>query len=902
VPNVFGLAILHGETDGETPLMFARTNNTALNMCAQDIFMIFLSAAIHCVATIGGDTTISGGEEEGKPAQRLMNSQMEKLASVFQSSGLGTLEDAYMCIVPILNAGSKLPPIGAFYQLLGAAMEGDSGKVEHLLATGQVDINAQDDNGRTALSWAAQAGNPAVVRSLLQCGTENRTLDVNIRDRTYNRTPLMWAADRGHEDVVRLLLEDDRIDDINTKDKSGSSALTLAENKTHRGVVKLLLEVKKVDPKIVDEHGRTTLMWAANGGPPDVVSRLLLAGVAIDAIDSDGDSALHYAVMEHATSAADHTEIVNILLATPGVKVNIKNKQLDSPIEAMLGAQDWPKPSSMLTFKLMLNAQGLDAARKDSQGRTLFMKAVTSGNPDAVRAILDHPSLELDLNAQNVEGNTVLSIAAIHLPSLFTRLLQIVDIDPHICNKKNESTLISAVKYSDQLKPAQSLLARVPPVDVNVQDSTKQTALACALKRTSVSRSIWGTTEAMNTIVLPLIRLTDHDLVDAQKWTALHSAVRYGNATAVDALIKSGHNINAIDAERRTPLHIAAQFRGNEGLLGCLMNAKPDLNGKTKEGHTARDVATIEKNRVFLSFLDKHIEKQQPRVASTVTPAIPAEKPAPLSEFEGTPLHHAAENGDLSAVLKELANNTEVNAITTHGGWTSLHVAAKNGHLEVARALLEAGADPTAHDRRGRMTPQAYALRYGHTDVAKAINEFKGKLPIKPPGSADPPQQVTGGTSEQGHTEKSDDAQMKVEEGLGFDFAKTSISTADTIVQDPEVDTITLTLEASKKAVSDAVPNADADQTVAETLKPAIENEVFDTAGAMTGTGETRSRPMDTDDDSKLDQSSATMVTSSPAHAERHEEENNVQEVIVHSGREGAEAEPAKLLHRRFTP
>lgn len=700
---------------------------------------------------------------------------------------------------------------------------------------------------------------------------------------------------------MRLLLEDDHIDDINAKDKSGSSALTLAENKTHRGVVKLLLEVKKVDPKSVDEHGRTTLMWAASGGPPEVVSRLLLAGVAVDAVDSDGDSALHYAVMDRAPSTVDQTAIAAILLGTPGVKVNTKNKQLHSPIETMLSTQEWPQPSSMLTFKLMLNAKDLDATRKDALGRTLLSKAVMSGNFDAVYAILDQPNLKVNPNAQTADGTTVLSMAAMYRPGLFTRLLQIPDIDPNICNKKNENALIAAVKYSDWLEPAQSLLGRAPPVDVNVQDSTRQSALVYVLQRTSVARSIWSTTEAMNTIVLPLIRLTDHDLVDDQKWTALHSAVRYGNSTAFDALIKSGYNINALDTERRTPMHIAAQFCGNEGLLGCLMNARPDLNAKTKAGHTARDIATIEKNRVFLSFVDKHLERQQPHIAPTVVRATPAEKPAPISEFEGTTLHHAAEKGDLSVIMKELTKDAPVNATTTHGGTTSLHLAAKNGHLAVARALLEAGADPAAHDRRGRMTPQAYALLHGHTEVAKLINEFKGKLPAKPPAEAKTAQ-ASGSTSEQGHTQTAHSVQTKVEAGPGAAAAKIGSSRDNTNVQNSGVDTVTLTLEDSKTAVPDTVLNANANVTVAGKSKPEIEIEVADTTGPAPGAEKGRPKPVANEEDPAIAQSPANEITSSPVQAGGREEEHEVQEVIVHSGREDAGVEQAKLLHRRLTP
>jgi ankyrin repeat protein len=50
------------------------------------------------------------------------------------------------------------------------------------------------------LSWAAQRGHEAVVKLLLATGE----VDVESKDND-GRTPLSWAAQRGHEAVVKLL-------------------------------------------------------------------------------------------------------------------------------------------------------------------------------------------------------------------------------------------------------------------------------------------------------------------------------------------------------------------------------------------------------------------------------------------------------------------------------------------------------------------------------------------------------------------------------------------------------------------------------------------------------------------------------------------------------------------------
>jgi len=74
------------------------------------------------------------------------------------------------------------------------------------------DVNARNQEQRTALSVAAEQGDLPIVTHLLQKGA-----DVNLSDQTesvesggkhiiLNMTPLRWAADRGHAQIVKVLL------------------------------------------------------------------------------------------------------------------------------------------------------------------------------------------------------------------------------------------------------------------------------------------------------------------------------------------------------------------------------------------------------------------------------------------------------------------------------------------------------------------------------------------------------------------------------------------------------------------------------------------------------------------------------------------------------------------------
>jgi tetratricopeptide (TPR) repeat protein len=89
-------------------------------------------------------------------------------------------------------------------------------------------------NGQMPLSRAAQDGQEAVVRLLLDTGK----VDVDLKDER-GRTPLWWAAEGGHLAVVELLLSNGA--DVNTQGGEYGNALQAASQGGHLAVVELLL-------------------------------------------------------------------------------------------------------------------------------------------------------------------------------------------------------------------------------------------------------------------------------------------------------------------------------------------------------------------------------------------------------------------------------------------------------------------------------------------------------------------------------------------------------------------------------------------------------------------------------------------------------------------------------------
>ena len=84
-----------------------------------------------------------------------------------------------------------------------AAEEGDAATVAKMLKTDRslVRVRESGRNNRTALHFAAAAGQTGVAKLLIQNGA-----DVNVRNDGDGSTPLHYAATEGHADIARLLI------------------------------------------------------------------------------------------------------------------------------------------------------------------------------------------------------------------------------------------------------------------------------------------------------------------------------------------------------------------------------------------------------------------------------------------------------------------------------------------------------------------------------------------------------------------------------------------------------------------------------------------------------------------------------------------------------------------------
>lgn len=119
--------------------------------------------------------------------------------------------------------------------LMFYSSEGRTNMVRYLVKDHRGDVNAEDDGGCTALTYASLMGHTYTVKALLEL-----CADVNTKDNC-GRTPLMHAIANGHPDTVKALLEQGA--DVNAK------TIMVAQKMGHPEIVRMLRKAEGLSKK-----------------------------------------------------------------------------------------------------------------------------------------------------------------------------------------------------------------------------------------------------------------------------------------------------------------------------------------------------------------------------------------------------------------------------------------------------------------------------------------------------------------------------------------------------------------------------------------------------------------------------------------------------------------------------
>jgi ankyrin repeat protein len=232
--------------------------------------------------------------------------------------------------------------------LINASKEGDLPKVKYYLSQKNINVNETDNDGYTALMYAAENGYLDVVKELI-----THKADINIANDGW--TALIAAVFKGHLNIVKELIAHKA--DLNKSDSTGSTPLIFAAHIGHLDIVKKLI-AHKAEINKVSNNAYTALMWAAIGGNLDVLKELIAHKAEINKAHKGGETALICAAKEGRLNFVQ--ELLNA-----GSDLLLKTR--DKNFESMVLYKFLSKTNIKPTFDRLIdedNISGLNAIGK----------------------------------------------------------------------------------------------------------------------------------------------------------------------------------------------------------------------------------------------------------------------------------------------------------------------------------------------------------------------------------------------------------------------------------------------------------------------------------------------------------------------------------------------------------
>lgn len=468
---------------------------------------------------------------------------------------------------------------GGEFPLSKAALLPETLVLSELLESDKVEVNwSSVENGRTALSWAAEACRAESVIALLNKGS-----DCHLKDKN-GRTALSWAAapqesEEANTDVIKCLLEKGSC--LNSEDNSRKTPLSWAVSGNCLNTVIELLNNCDIQVDRPDVSGRTPLSLAAQLGHIDIVTQLLGNGAKVESKDNNMRTPLSWAVTDKYTRANE--DVIKCLL-DQGSDINAEDICKRTPLYWAVSER------SLSAVDVLLKSDEIQVDRPEINGRTPFLKAAISGNVEIMIRLLKSEKVGIGQNSANQKSfqlflktrNTFLSSNPDHVDNRM--LSELIFRLPETLNGR---TLISWTAEYDDLEIAKLLLKKK---NIRIDDGEDEhtTSLIRALEKKSLN----------------LVKL----LIPRDKTSMIllvKEAGRIGESKALDlvrVLLEHGYNANYIDDNGNTALHLACS-KDDSSFVSALIPVTNQANSQNHNDKTPMQIAIESKKKTVIKLL-----------------------------------------------------------------------------------------------------------------------------------------------------------------------------------------------------------------------------------------------------------------------------------------------------------
>nr|XP_029732091.1 uncharacterized protein LOC115268182 [Aedes albopictus] len=379
----------------------------------------------------------------------------------------------------------------------------------------------------------------------------------------------------------------------------------------------------------------------------------------------------------HSAIIYGYRSLVHLLLQK-GADIHIQNTEGWSALHYAVHH----KQIAITTF---LIDKGIDVNCLNKNKWNALHISCNNGDADLTKMLIQRGAL---LDIQTREGKTPLHLAA---AGGHTKVVNI--LTEHLIKKCPLNDMISNAYEIAALHGHKSvketLIEKFPKLAKSTQDKD-HLLIHCAAQEGMIKKVRKLIDDGANVNALNLNELT-----------ALHLSSSAGHSLVVELLLENGASVNNVEIHGWTPLHFACQNDRKEVVLTLIKNGA-NIESLDNDYCTALHISALQGH---CNIVDALLKK-----GANVNV---------VGKNGMTPLFSACQNGHKDVVQTLLKKGANINALS-HSKWTALHKSASEGHCDIVNLLLNKGAKVNAIDM-GEWTPLHWACQNGHKEVVEEL-------------------------------------------------------------------------------------------------------------------------------------------------------------------------------------